>query len=133
MLVAFIIICVHYVADFIFQAEEWANNKSKNNMALLNHVSTYSTFWAFASCLLFGFNFPGHTMEWYFSHSMGFAMITFILHFITDYITSRIVSKRFADKYYGSPIPNFGAFSIIGFDQVLHYGQLFLTYYLLTK
>ena len=60
-------------------------------------------------------------------------MITFILHFATDYITSRIVSKRFADKYYGSPIPNFGAFSIIGLDQVLHYAQLFLTYYLLSK
>ena len=133
MLVAFFIICVHYVADFIFQAEEWAENKSKSNKALLNHVSTYSTFWVFASCVLFGVNFPGHTMEWYVSHSIGFAMVTFILHFITDYITSRIVSKRFADKYYGSPIPNFGAFTIIGLDQVLHYAQLFLTYYLLTK
>ena len=133
MLVAFFIICVHYVADFIFQAEEWAENKSKSNKALFNHVATYSTFWIFSSCILFGFNFPGHTTGWYVLHSIVFAIITFIIHFITDYITSRIVSKRFADKYYGSPIPNFGAFSIIGFDQVLHYAQLFLTYYLLTK
>lgn len=130
---AFFIVVVHYIADFIFQAEEWAENKSKNNQALLSHVSTYTTFWVVASCLLFGINSPGHTIEWYVAHSMIFAMITFILHFATDYITSRIVSKRFADKYYGSPIPNFGAFSIIGLDQVLHYAQLFLTYYLLSK
>jgi hypothetical protein len=58
--------------------------------------------------------------------------LTFLCHFITDYITSRIVKKRFEDKYYGSPIPNLGAFTVIGFDQVLHYAQLFLTYYFLT-
>jgi hypothetical protein len=123
---------VHYIADFIFQAEEWAENKSKNNQALLSHVATYSTFWVVASFIMFGVNQPGHTVEWYVAHSMIFAITTFILHFATDYITSRIVSKRFANKHYGSPIPNFGAFSIIGLDQVLHYAQLFLTYYLLT-
>jgi hypothetical protein len=57
-----------------------------------------------------------------------FLGITFISHFITDYITSRIVKRKFENNEYGSPIPNFGAFSIIGFDQVLHYTQLFLTY-----
>ncbi len=129
---AFFIIVVHYIADFIFQAEEWAENKSKNNQALLSHVATYTTFWVFASCFIFSVNSPGHTIEWYVAHSMIFAMITFALHFATDYITSRIVSKRFANKHYGSPIPNFGAFSIIGLDQVLHYAQLFLTYYLLS-
>jgi hypothetical protein len=129
---AFFIIVVHYIADFIFQAEEWAENKSKNNQALLSHVATYSTFWVVASFIMFGVNQPGHTVEWYVAHSMIFAITTFILHFATDYITSRIVSKRFANKHYGSPIPNFGAFSIIGLDQVLHYAQLFLTYYLLT-
>ncbi len=129
---SFFIIVIHYIADFIFQAEEWAENKSKNNQALLSHVATYSTFWVFASCIMFGVNQPGHTVEWYVSHSMIFAITTFILHFATDYITSRIVSKRFTNKHYGSPIPNFGAFSIIGLDQVLHYAQLFLTYYLLT-
>lgn len=58
-----------------------------------------------------------------------FFLITFVTHTITDYITSRIVSKKFANKHLGSPIPNFGAFSMIGFDQVIHYGTLFLTYH----
>lgn len=133
MLIPFIIVVIHYIADFIFQAEEWANNKSKNNIALFNHVLTYSTIWLFASCLLLGYARPHETTEWYVYSSLLFFILTFLSHFITDYITSRIVSKRFADNYYGSPIPNLGAFSIIGLDQVLHYGQLFLTFYLLTN
>jgi hypothetical protein len=133
MLVSFLIICIHFVADFIFQAEEWALNKSKSNYALFNHVFTYSIFWVFGSCILFGYVNKSQSTDWYVINSLIFGFITFVAHFITDYITSRIVSKRFAKNHYGSPIPNFGAFTIIGFDQVLHYGQLFLTFQLLTK
>ena len=132
MTIVFAIIVIHYVADFIFQAEEWANNKSKNNIALFKHVLTYSTIWVLPACVILGNLRPSETTEWYVYSTLLFFILTFLCHFITDYITSRIVSKRFADKYYGSPIPNLGAFSIIGFDQVLHYGQLFLTIYLLT-
>ena len=133
MLIPFLIIVIHFIADFIFQTEEWAINKSKSNLALFHHVRVYSTFWVFASCLMLGYVRPGETTQWYVINSFLFASITFVAHFITDYITSRIVSKRFANNHYGSPIPNFGAFTIIGFDQVLHYGQLFLTLYILTK
>lgn len=133
MLIAFIIICVHFVADFICQAEEWAVNKSKSNAALFSHVLTYSTIWLFASCLLLGYARHHETTSWYVYSSILFFLLTFCCHFITDYVTSRIVSKKFANKHLGGPIPNFGAFTIIGFDQVLHYGQLFLTFYLLTE
>lgn len=135
MLIAFFIICVHFVADFIFQAEEWANNKSKNNGALIMHTITYTLVWMIPAGFLFSHpcneSILGGCVDT--MNVFIFLGITFIIHTITDYITSRIVSKRFADKYYGSPIPNFGAFTIIGLDQVLHYSQLFLTYYLLTK
>lgn len=133
MMTAFIIVVIHFIADFIFQAEEWATNKSKSNVALYKHVMTYSTIWLFASLFLLGVARPAETTEWYVYSSILFFMLTFCCHFITDYITSRIVSRKFANKEYGSPIPNFGAFTIIGFDQVLHYGQLFGTYYLLTN
>lgn len=126
------IIFIHWVADFIFQAEEWATNKSKSNTALFKHVLTYSTIWVLPACVILGNLRPSETTEWYVHSTLLFFTLTFLCHFITDYITSRIVSKRFADKYYGSPIPNFGAFSVIGFDQVLHYVQLFLTYHFLT-
>lgn len=125
MLIPFIIIVIHFIADFIFQAEEWAINKSKNNKALTLHVLCYSTVW-----LLFANAYSVLTGNYLM---MCFPVITFICHWITDYYTSRIVSKKFAKGHYGSPIPNFGAFTVIGFDQVLHYGQLFLTFYLLTS
>jgi hypothetical protein len=131
--IVFSIIFIHWVADFIFQAEEWANNKSKNNVDLYKHVITYSTIWLFISPFLLGITRPDETTQWYVYSSILFFMITFCCHFITDYVTSRIVSHKFEKKEYGSPIPNTGAFTVIGFDQVLHYIQLFGTYYLLTK
>jgi hypothetical protein len=133
----FAIIIIHWIADFIFQDEKWALGKSKNWGDLLKHTFTYSTIW-YAVFLLFAINgnhFNGPKLSdlgW--SPYMGlFPIITFIFHTVTDYFTSRIVSKKFTNKQYGSEIPNFGAFTIIGIDQVLHYIQLFLTYYLLKK
>ena len=133
LLVILSIIFIHWVADFIFQAEGWATNKSKSNSALYKHVITYSTIWLLASCILLGISRPNETTEWYVYSSILFFMLTFGCHFITDYITSRIVSKKFSNNEMGSSIPNLGVFNVIGFDQVLHYIQLFSTYYLLIQ
>lgn len=135
MLVPFLIIFIHWIADFVFQAEEWANNKSKSNPHLLAHVSMYTTIWALLGGFLFASPCDGSAFGYCVDLPKfgAFLVITFIAHFITDYITSRIVSKKFANEEYGSPIPNTGAFTVIGFDQVLHYAQLFLTFHLLTR
>lgn len=118
----FTIIFIHWIADFVMQDEKWALGKSKNWNDLLAHTSLYSLMWFIPIiCLL-------SKVSWQASVFVG---ITFVVHTITDYFTSRIVSKKFANKEYGSKIPNFGAFTIIGIDQVLHYIQLFITYYLL--
>jgi hypothetical protein len=127
----FTIIITHFIADFIFQDEKWALGKSKNWGDLLSHTITYSVIWVFVICLLFGLNNTTQTTMWYVTHSFAFGVVTLICHTATDYVTSRIVSKKFANGEYGSSIPNFGAFTIIGIDQVLHYVQLFLTYNLL--
>lgn len=124
------IVILHYVADFIFQAESWATNKSKSMKALLSHTITYSLV-VFAGIVPIFYSFGNWNLFGAIAMSFLFAIITFICHTTTDYFTSRVVSRMFREKKYGSPIPNFGAFSIIGFDQVLHYTQLFLTYYLL--
>ena len=134
----FAIFIIHYIADFIFQDEKWALGKSKNWNDLIAHTLTYSGIWMMVGVI---FTFPYFHPEvdsskylfFCAKFTMIFPFITFIFHTITDYFTSRIVSKKFANKEFGSPIPNFGGFSMIGFDQVLHYVQLFLTYYLLTK
>lgn len=118
-MVFIIIVLTHWIADFVLQAEEWALGKSKSLSPLLKHTSMYSVCW-FLPTWLFSHNLTG---------SLWFVAITFVAHTVTDYFTSKIVSKRFADNYYGSPIPNFGAFSMIGLDQVLHYLQLIITWY----
>jgi hypothetical protein len=117
-----LIIIFHWIADFIFQDEEWATNKSKYTLPLLKHTLMYSIIWLFPIYWISGGDLVNTLM---------FVGITFIAHTITDYFTSKVVSNRFSKQHYGSPIPNFGAFTIIGFDQVLHYVQLVLTWNLL--
>lgn len=118
----FSLIFIHWFADFVMQDEKWALGKSKNNKDLLSHTLVYTSVWLYIGMILY-------TLP--LSKVVIFSVITFVFHTVTDYFTSRIVSKKFAEKHYGSDIPNFGAFTIIGIDQVLHYIQLFLTYNLL--
>lgn len=116
-----IILIFHFIADFILQDEDWAVNKSIDDDALLKHTITYSIVWYIPMIFMLGI--------W---KSALFVTITFILHTLTDYITSRIVSKKFQNKEYGSSIPNFGAFTIIGFDQLIHYITLVYTFKLIS-
>ena len=134
----FAIIIIHYIADFIFQDEKWVLGKSKNMVDLLSHTITYSAIWfmigLFYIAIQLGVSDVPHGCNCacnLLAPLTFFTIITFILHTITDYFTSRVVSKKFANGEYGSTIPNIGAFSWIGGDQVLHYIQLFTTYYLL--
>lgn len=114
------IIVIHFFGDFILQTDWQAKNKSTNWIALLRHTVSYSTVW-----LLFCNGYSVITGN-YLMVAL-FPLITFICHTITDYFTSRWVKKSFdkQDHHYG--------FVKIGFDQVLHYTQLFLTYYFLTN
>lgn len=114
-----LIIITHWVADFIFQDEKWALGKSKSWEPLLCHTIMYSLLWIP----------PVYVFTGNLIYTFIFVIITFIAHTTTDYFTSRVVSKLFAKGHLGSSIPNLGAFSAIGFDQVLHYTQLILTWY----
>jgi uncharacterized membrane protein YciS (DUF1049 family) len=128
MLISFIIIFIHWIADFVLQTDWQAQNKSKNNFALLIHTSNYSMVWLLPMCLIFGKMKEGATTEWIVWSTLYFSIITLVVHTITDYFTSRLNSKLWSD----GKVHYF--FVSIGFDQVLHYGQLFLTYhYLLNR
>lgn len=112
----------HWVADFIFQTDWMAKNKSSSNFPLFIHCLVYSLFfipfalWAIPTAMLF----------WFISS-------TLLLHMYVDFITSKITSKLAAKGKYGSKtVPNFGMFSIIGLDQMLHYFFLIGTYYFYT-
>ena len=97
---------MHYVADFQLQNDWMAVNKSKNVWALLVHCIIYS------ACFL-GFGWL-------------FALITFILHFATDAITSQITRALYYPVFH-----RHWFFAMIGLDQLLHYAALAYTFKLL--
>lgn len=116
---------LHWIADFVCQTDEMAQGKSKSWYHLLSHTITYSCiFWL-------GFGLIG-IIKMVFYHSslllsapILFGLITFVFHTTQDYITSRINSRFFSEK------KTHLFFTSIGFDQLLHFIQLLLTYQLL--
>lgn len=123
----FTILTIHYIADFILQTDKQAKGKSKNWSDLLSHTWYYSQVWWVAGILLIVINlfYPFFV---YKNWSLClFVIITFICHTITDYFTSRLNSKLWKQGKTHS------FFVSLGFDQLLHYVQLFLTYWYLTR
>lgn len=121
------IILIHWYADFWCQSEWQAQNKSKQIDALLEHVTKYTSIWALAAIPFFIYQFVllGHPIAYQIG---GFLFITLLAHGITDYFTSKLNAKlatkaKLTNQYHWF-------FVSVGFDQVLHYVQLFLTYQL---
>ena len=127
MLASFIIIVIHWFADFVLQTDKQAKGKSKNWADLLSHTLTYSLVWfvvGFIWVILSKLNLVG-LYGCDFGFVVKFCIITLIAHTITDYFTSRLNSKLWNE----GKVHYF--FVSIGFDQLLHYAQLFLAFYFL--
>lgn len=111
MMIPFSLIVLHFIGDFLFQDNWMALNKSKMNGALTVHVMAYLLpfwFWAIAT------NTPQMFLVW-----------TAVLHWVTDYYTSRITSKLwFIDERGVDMSKRHWFFVMIGFDQLLHYAAL---------
>lgn len=97
------LLLIHWVADFILQSRWMATNKSSSNSILAAHVFVYSIpFFVFGSAL--------------------FVVLNFVLHFMVDWVSSRLTSKLWEKKNIH------GFFAVVGLDQVLHLTCLFSTY-----
>lgn len=107
----------HWIADFICQSRQMANNKSKSLYWLTMHVITYTTV---TTILWICFNQSIETLliVW---------CVTFITHWLTDFITSKITT------YFYLKNNMYGFFSTVGFDQVIHGLTLLMTYNYLIK
>lgn len=116
----FSIITIHWFADFVLQTDKQAKGKSKEWRPLLEHTISYTLCWIpFLYFTKWQLNIEG-------TNPLGlFLLVTFIAHTITDYFTSRLNSKLWAEG------KTHLFFVSIGFDQILHYIQLFLTYWIL--
>lgn len=108
------VLFAHWVADFVCQTHWQASNKSKDWNALFRHVLVYTA-------VMGAFLAPLFVMRGVGLYFAIFVVVTFGAHFVTDAITSRISSRLYAKGDWH----NF--FVVIGFDQFLHYAQLFVT------
>lgn len=107
----FWILSLHWLGDFVFQTHQQAINKSKSNYYLFMHCMSYSLVLPFIA-FLGSLNHNAILVFWFANT---------ILHFCTDYVTSRINSYLWAKNR----IHDF--FVSIGFDQFVHYICLFGT------
>lgn len=110
------IILIHFLADFGLQTHDQAINKGigKNliNIALFRHVFVYSLIW-----FMFALGYSNDLLK-----ASEFWIITFIFHYLTDWITSRLSKPLFENKNFHD------GFVVIGADQVAHYLQLWFTF-----
>ncbi len=130
-----IILLIHWIADFVLQNDDMAQGKSKNNAWLLAHTCLYSFVWIIAGGVVIVTKMTLANQKYCDKNCAHFdapkvflfALITLIFHTVQDYITSRINSRLWAEK----KVHLF--FVSIGFDQLLHFIQLIVTYQLLIK
>jgi len=110
-----LILLWHWLLDFVLKYNIDAQNKWHSNKHLTNHTIPYSLGWCLPAVIVFG-NIPLAYL---------FIPITFVAHTITDWFTSRWC------HYYFEKGDTHRGFVVIGFDQILHYVQLYLTFKLI--
>lgn len=100
---ALALIWVHFFADFVLQSDRVAQGKSSSNRILLSHVTLYSL--------------PFLWWGWLF------ALMTAVLHFVTDWCSSRVTRRLWQANQ------RHWFFVVIGLDQALHLTALFATWH----
>jgi hypothetical protein len=104
----------HWVADFVLQSNNMATKKSTSNLWLTLHVLTYTCVMGICAFIWLGLT---AAVIWMFTNG--------ILHWITDYYTSRVSSRLFKEN------ENHYAFVVIGFDQLIHFTCILITTWIL--
>lgn len=111
---------VHWLADFVAQTNWQATNKGKSNVALGRHVATYTAVLAVFSVIIF----DARPVQW-----AMFVVVNGVLHFCTDWCTSRINSTLFMQQFVDRDATQLVArrgfnlhdfFVFVGFDQLIH-------------
>ena len=94
------LLLAHFVADFIFQTSKMGLKKSSSNLILGVHIAIYTTvLWA----MMLAYGLP-----------VWFAVLNGMVHWITDYCSSRM------GKYYYEQKRMYAFWKVIGLDQLAH-------------
>jgi hypothetical protein len=117
------ILILHYLGDYIFQPYWLSVQKSESQKMLLYHVFIYT------SVLYLGLIFVVELKS-----VLVFSGITFALHYIVDFVTSRVISDNSsslvldpdASKPVHKRLKLWGPISLLGFDQLLHQACLLI-------
>ena len=108
----------HLLMDFFLQSHYIAVNKSKCNYILFQHVFLYTIGLSWFGLLYFNYNIE---------KTLIFSFFTFITHFCTDYITSRV------NSYFWSKNRLHDFFCSVGVDQYIHLLTLLGSLYLINS
>ena len=122
----------HYIGDFLLQTDKMAINKSSSNKWLTKHVLTYML----PFILLYGVYtmYLIVTSGAQYDKGLGLLIIVkflltlainFGLHWVTDYLTSRVAASYHAEGNRSA------FFKTIGFDQMVHALSLITVHYLI--
>lgn len=108
MLIQFLwLLPIHWIGDFVLQSHWMAQNKSKSFDALGDHVFIYMIVLFVGVCVI--------SSDCVIALEM--AATNGILHFVTDYFTS-----RWTARYFGNDWHTF--FVVMGLDQLIHHVTL---------
>ena len=110
------ILTVHWFGDYVLQTSWQASNKHKRLDALAGHVAVYTIVIGIAASFLF----PLTLVRW-----AAFTALNGVLHFATDFVTSRISFTLRAKQDWHR------FFVVIGFDQLVHQVTLAATMWLI--
>lgn len=119
------ILIAHFFGDFVMQSNEMAKGKATSIYWLTRHVFSYcKTFFVFSILYFFILILCGGKCDiglaWLI---ILYIFINSILHWVTDYFTSKQVKKFFDKNDYHN------GFIVIGIDQVIHMITLILSFY----
>lgn len=139
------LLVAHFIGDFVFQSNWMALNKSKSWLALTAHVTIYAATIGCWGCGVFVL--AGFPWDAALARAGVFAGLTFVTHFVTDAITSRMTTALwFIPLYPREPVdiasryqayPYFAYveekrrhwfFVVIGLDQLIHAATLAWTW-----
>jgi membrane-bound metal-dependent hydrolase YbcI (DUF457 family) len=105
----FALLYTHFVADFWFQSDKMALNKSTSLLWLTLHCLAYFTVSLLCLCFIF-YNFNLNNFKIVFEYCLYLSLS----HWVIDLFTSKLSS------YFWKREKRHEFFIVIGFDQLLH-------------